>query len=225
MRDNYTGRAITESSRLTRPLSGYGSSVYQSYGSDFNDDDYIGDYKSLDTNSSAYNSRIMPYSTSSVTNSTARVHRSPGALPYSSYSGVTKDTNDFKEHRNHVDRLQLKDFNLTSTNELLFKGISSNSATKFDGIGDRSVPVLPTRTTHASGAYLTPYELRLSSGRSLPSYKGSTVAPLWSYPDNGRIRLKDPVDAGALNASVGRSDSAAQQYDKVYETSAIKHVL
>lgn len=194
--------------------------MYHTYGSNFNDDDYISNYPSLA--SSVYDSKISPYSPSNVIGS-SRVHRrSPSVLPYSGNAGVGPSVNDYnKEHRERISHVT-QDFDLPRINDSLSKRIPSNSsAVKFHpigSVGERSnlsvsTGVTTTCSPHALGVHVTPYELRLSNGRSFPSYKGSTLPRHWGYLMEGRD--EEERNSATPTTTPGQINSKPQQYDKV----------
>lgn len=197
--------------------------MYPTYRSNFIDDDYISNYPSLA--SSVYDSKISPYSPSNVIGS-SRVHRSPSALPYSGNTGVGPSINDYNRERiGHM----TQDFDLPRINESLSKRIPLNSsAVKFhpitvSSVGERSnqsvsTGVTTTYTPHALGVHVTPYEvtpyeLRLSNGRSFPSYKGSTLPRHWGYLMEGRD--EEERNSATPTTTPGQINSKPQQYDKV----------
>lgn len=117
-----------------------------------------------------------------------------------------------------------QDFDLPRIKESLSKRIPSNSSTvKFDPIGSVvsersnqgvSTGVAVPHTSHALGVRVTPYELKLSNGRS-------TLPRHWGYLQEGKD--EEERNSATPTTTAGQINSKhPQQYDKV--TLCIFHI-
>lgn len=202
LRNDYANLTLSDSSRISsRPASSYAATLYPPYSS-YIDDDYA--LRDITRNSSLYNgSRSTPYALDSN-----KVHRSPSALPYSSYSGVPIDVNDYRDYRDRTDYGRYRDFETYRGNGTISKvaPISSNPGLKLDRNGTMGTRTVPFGTSH---------DVRVINGRSYPSYKGITLPRHWGWQEEVKDRDEEQKSDGTLDTTGALTSSSSQQYDKV----------
>jgi len=201
LRNDYANLTLSESPRISsRPASSYASTLYPPYSS-YIDDDYSP--RDITRNSSLYNgSRNTPYALDSN-----KVHRSPSALPYSSYSSVPIDVNDY---RDRTDYGRYREFETYRGNGIISKvaPISSKPGLRLDRNGTVGTRAVPLATSH---------EVRVINGRSYPTYTGTTLPRHWGWQEEVKVRDGERKSDGTLDTTGSPTSSSSQQYDKFYK--------
>lgn len=201
LRNDYANLTLSDSPRISSPpSSSYAARLYSPYSS------YIDDYAPGDVtrNSSLYNgSRNSAYALDSN-----KVHRSPSALPYSSYGGVPIDVNDYRDYRDRKDYGRYREFEVYRGNGVVSKiaPISSNPGSRLDRNGTAGTRAVPLGTS---------LDTRVINGRSYPSYKGTTLPRHWGWQEEVKDREEERRSDGTLDTTGAPTSTSAQQYDKV----------